>query len=97
MIRISVTVHPGSSQRKLIIRPDGVHIYTVAKPVEGRANREARELMADYFSVSKSSVTLIRGDRSKKKVFDIDAVKSKVMENVDPTHEDIITTYIREV
>ena len=54
MIRFSVTVHPGSSRRKLVIRSDGVHLYTAAKPVEGKANREARELIAEYFSVSET-------------------------------------------
>jgi uncharacterized protein YggU (UPF0235/DUF167 family) len=97
MIRISVTVHPGSSRRKLVIRPDGVHLYTAAKPVEGKANREARELLSEYFSVSKSGVTLFKGDHSKKKVFDIDADRSKVMGNVDTALADIITTCIREV
>ena len=97
MIRISVTVHPGSSRRTLVIRHDGIHLYTTAKPVKGRANREARELIAEYFSVSKSGVTLFKGDHSKIKVFDIDADRSKVIENVDPALTDSITTDIREV
>ena len=97
MIRISVTVHPGSSRKELVIRPDGVHLYTAAKPVEGKANREARELLAEYFSVPKSDVTLFKGDHSKKKVFDINAERSKVRGNVDPALADIMTTYTREV
>jgi len=97
MVRISVTVHPGSSRRKLTIRPDGVHLYTSAKPIEGRANREAMELFADYFSVSKSSVSLFRGDHSKKKVFEIDADRSKVMGSIDPALADTFATFIREV
>ena len=97
MLRISVTVHPGSSQRKLTIRPDGVHLYTSAKPIEGKANREARELLADYFSVSKSSVSLFKGEHSKKKVFEIDADKSKVTGIIDPAFADSFTSHIREV
>ena len=97
MIRISVTVHPGSSRRRLVIRPDGVHLYTAAKPVEGKANRESRELLAEYFSVSKRDVTLFKGGHSKQKVFDIDAERSKVMGNIDPALADIITTHFREV
>ena len=97
MIRISVTVHPGSSRRKLIIRPDGVHLYTSAKPIEGRANREAMELFADYFSVLKSSVSLFRGEHSKKKVFEINADMSRLMSSIDPALADTLTSYIREV
>ena len=97
MVRISVTVHPGSSQKKLTIRDDGVHLYTSAKPIEGRANLEARDLLADYFSVSKSSVSLYRGVHSKKKVFEIDADRSRLMGSIDPALTDIFTTYIRGV
>ncbi len=97
MVRISVTVHPGSSRRQLTLRPDGVHLYTSAKPIEGKANREARDILADYFSVPKRSVSLFRGDNSKKKVFEIDTARSRLESSIDPALVDTFTSYIREV
>ena len=97
MVRISVTVHPGSSRRQLTLRPDGVHLYTSAKPIDGKANREARDILADYFSVPKSIVSLFRGDNSKKKVFEIDTDRSILESSIDPALVDTFRSYIREV
>lgn len=49
--------------------------YTVrvnTLPVKGKANKRVIELLANYFDISKSSITLIRGAKSKIKVFKIE-------------------------
>jgi uncharacterized protein YggU (UPF0235/DUF167 family) len=97
MVRISVTVHPGSSRRQLTLRPDGVHLYTSAKPIEGKANTEARDTLADYFSIPKSSVSLFRGENSKKKIFQIDTDRSRLKNSIDPALVDTFIPYLREV
>ena len=40
-------------------------------PEKGAANKRAAELLAKHFDVSKSSVTLVRGSRSRIKTFEI--------------------------
>ena len=97
MVRISLTIHPGSSNRGLQVRDDGVHLYTTAKPVEGKANRDALDILAGVFNVPKSCVSLFRGDKSKKKVFQIDAEKSRLLNSTDPAFMDSIKQYVREV
>lgn len=42
-----------------------------ARPIQGEANRELIELLAGYFKVTKSSIRIIRGERSKNKVVQI--------------------------
>ncbi len=69
--KIAVTVHPGSSRRKIEIRDNGAHIYTTAKPVEGQANRDVIKILSEHFHVPKQDVRLIRGLKSKKKLFEI--------------------------
>ncbi len=46
-------------------------ISVKAEPVDGKANEAIIKLLADYFDVSKSSITLISGQSSKQKVFEI--------------------------
>jgi uncharacterized protein (TIGR00251 family) len=42
-----------------------------APPVEGKANKAAREFVARYFGISRSAVVLIGGERSRHKIFEI--------------------------
>jgi uncharacterized protein len=38
-------------------------------PVEGKANKRAGELLADFFQIPKGKIHLLKGEKSKKKVF----------------------------
>jgi hypothetical protein len=40
-------------------------------PVEGKANARVRELISNYLKIPKTSVELLRGEKSKNKVFTI--------------------------
>lgn len=40
-------------------------------PVEGKANKRIIELLSDYFDVPKSKISLVKGEKSKKKIFEI--------------------------
>ena len=42
-----------------------------APPVEGKANEAACEFVTRYFGVSRSAVVLVRGERSRHKIFEI--------------------------
>ncbi len=46
-------------------------IWLHAKPIEGEANKKVIQLLAEYFDVSKSQVTLVSGQKSRTKVFEI--------------------------
>ncbi len=53
---------------------EGLDIYKVSvkePPVGGRANEGAVRVLAEYFEVSRSQVTLVRGGTSKNKIFEI--------------------------
>jgi len=42
-----------------------------APPVNGQANKALIKLLADYFGVSKSSITIVGGKTAKTKIVDI--------------------------
>lgn len=74
-MQIQARLKPNSRHRQEVVEDnDGSFtIYVKSPAIEGRANKEAIELLAKYFKVSKSRVELVRGMRSKYKIFKIDS------------------------
>jgi uncharacterized protein YggU (UPF0235/DUF167 family) len=70
-ITVEARIHPGSTKRGIEYRDGTCHIYTHAKPVAGKANDDAVKLVAEHMGVRKRNVTLIKGEWSKIKVFEI--------------------------
>lgn len=75
-MKIFVTVKPGSSQEKVVeteVSEDSraVTIWTHARAHDGEANRKVTEMLADYYNIPKTSITLVRGANSRTKQFDI--------------------------
>ena len=69
---INVIAHTGSSKR-IVLEKNGVyHVYTPKKPIKGEANKDIIKILSEKFEVPKSSISLIKGDKSKNKVFSID-------------------------
>ena len=71
-MKITIIAHPNSKHPRVEKDLTGtVHVYVNAPPLEGKANRAVIEALADFFGVKKSMVTLIRGEKSKNKTFDV--------------------------
>lgn len=72
MMTITAKIHPNSKHREEVVEGgEFVEIYVKAPAVEGRANEAARKVLAKYYGVAPSYVTLVRGATSKFKVFEI--------------------------
>lgn len=69
MKQILVEVRPGASKNKIEqITAQVYKVWLTACPVEGRANRQLVQLLADYFDVAKSNVEIKQGKTAKTKV-----------------------------
>ena len=67
-----VKVKPNSKQQKIEESPDGsLTVHLKSPPVEGKANQELIQLLAQKFDVSKSQVTIKSGLSSKFKLVEI--------------------------
>jgi uncharacterized protein len=73
-VLISLTVKPGSRKGPMLeTLDDGTMLAHVrAKPIDGEANEALIELVAKHFSVSKSRVSLVSGQKSRHKRLQID-------------------------
>ncbi len=80
MTIISVKTIPNS--KRVEIKRLGENIYSVRldKPAaDGRANSRLIEVLADYFDVKKSSVSIVKGFRSREKVVRISLADNCLM------------------
>ena len=66
---ITVHVTPKASRARIVEGPDGLRVYVTVVPENGKANAEVQKLLAKHLGVPKSSLTLIRGDKSRDKTF----------------------------
>jgi uncharacterized protein len=67
-LRLDIHVQPGGSRNELCGQHgDSLKVKVKARPVEGAANQAVREFFAELFEIPKSSVTILKGDRSRTK------------------------------
>jgi len=72
MLRIWVTVKPQARNGEVRKIAEAEYIALVRAPArEGKGNEALIALLAKHFSVPKSSVKIIRGQRSRKKLVQI--------------------------
>jgi hypothetical protein len=70
---ITITAHPNSKKPRIEKDLFGaLHVYVNQPPLEGKANKAVAEALAEYFKISKSKAVLIRGQKSKQKVFNLE-------------------------
>ncbi len=74
---ITITVVPRSSQRKIVKENDLYKVYVHESATDGKANRAVIELIAKKFSIAKTFVTIIKGEKGRKKLIEIDETKCR--------------------
>jgi hypothetical protein len=65
---IKVKVVPRSSRNQMLMRDDLLTVKVSAPPVEGSANKALIALLAEKLRVSKSSIDIISGKKSRLKL-----------------------------
>lgn len=70
-VRIRIYLHPRASRAYIkgiqALFEDRLQAYVKSPPVEGAANKALIELLADTLSISKSRISILAGDKSRKK------------------------------
>lgn len=73
--RISVRARPGAHRDEVVGVVDGVLLVRVAaRAHEGRANRALCRLLAKRLAVAPSRVVIVRGQRSREKLVEVDGI-----------------------
>jgi uncharacterized protein (TIGR00251 family) len=78
--RVPLRVQPSAHHDEVVGPRDGVLVVRVTAPaVDGRANESMRRLLAKRVGVPKSAITILRGDRSRDKIVEIDGVDQSTL------------------
>ena len=70
-MNVQVTVKPGAKVQKVVKTDDGLVVYLHARAHDNEANAALIKILADYYGVSKTSVEILRGQKSRVKVVEI--------------------------
>jgi uncharacterized protein (TIGR00251 family) len=71
-VNIWVAVKPQSKTAEVKKISEGEYSVSVRAPArEGKANEAVIELLAEYFSVPKSSIRIVRGEMARRKLVEI--------------------------
>ena len=71
-MRVKVRVKPGAKQVKVEESGDTLIVWVRSPAREGKANGELIEVLAEYFSVPKSRVKIVRGHRGRDKLVEVE-------------------------
>lgn len=70
-MKISAQIKPNSRHRQGVFEiEDQIVVFVKSPATEGKANAEALSLLAKYLNISKSEIKLVRGQKSKIKIFE---------------------------
>ncbi len=71
-MRIRVKVKPNAKKEEIKkIEEDYYEVRVTVVPEKGKANKKVIEVLSKYFKVPKSRISLVRGETSREKVFEI--------------------------
>ena len=72
MPKYQITVKPGSSQEKIIeTAPGELIVYLRAKAHDGEANDALIKLLSKHFKVPKTTIKILRGQKSRQKLIEL--------------------------
>jgi len=73
-MRIEIKVIPKSSRAEIVEQDGVLKVYVKAAPDKGKANKAVIDLISKKYGVSKSSVSIVLGETSRKKIVEVTGV-----------------------
>jgi uncharacterized protein (TIGR00251 family) len=75
-LRLAIRVIPNARRTEFTGWREGeIVLRLAAPPHEGKANKAAVEFLAEHLGVPRSSISLISGEKSRRKIFEIRGVE----------------------
>lgn len=68
----NIKVIPNASKSRVCKEKDLIKVYVQSPPVDGKANKELVEVLAEHFNVKKNQIEIVRGRTSRVKVIKIE-------------------------
>jgi uncharacterized protein len=82
-VRFSVRVQPRASNNQIAgVHGDALKVRLTAPPVDGAANAELIDYLADVFVVKRQAVRILGGESSRSKIVEIDGITERAVHDV---------------
>ena len=75
-MKINVRVIPRASRREVKTENKNLKVYLTRPAVDGEANIQLIEVLADHFKVKKYNIEIVQGHRSRNKVIRIEDART---------------------
>ncbi|RJQ41897.1 MAG: DUF167 domain-containing protein [Nitrospiraceae bacterium] len=72
MKKIKIKVIPNAKKGRVLEEGDLFKVYVNAPAVDGKANKALIEVLSEHFTIRKSGIRIIRGEKSREKIIEID-------------------------
>lgn len=73
-MRLTVKVIPRAKVNKIIYNQQEIKVYLTKPAVEGKANKQLCKILADYFKVKPYQIQIIKGEKSRSKLIQVDGI-----------------------
>jgi uncharacterized protein len=83
-VNIAVKVIAGAKKRELRLDGPGLKAKLIAKPIQGRANEELIDLLAETFGLKRREIQIVAGEKDTRKVISLPIDESRVKEVLNP-------------
>ncbi len=70
-MNIEVKVITNAVKQRVIKEYSGLKVYVNSSPTKGKANKELREVLSNYYNLPKSNINIVKGIKSRKKIVQI--------------------------
>ncbi len=70
-MKLNVRVIPNAKKRNVTREEDRLKVRVEAPAVDGKANSAVIETLAKFFSVKRSRIKIVKGEKSREKVIEI--------------------------
>lgn len=69
----NIKVVPNAKKNEVLREGDRLKVRVTAPAVDGKANKALIDMLAEYFNIRRKDVKIIRGEKSREKVVEINA------------------------
>jgi hypothetical protein len=73
-MKINVKVIANASRNKIVKEDSFYKIYLTAQREKGKANKALIKLLSNYFKISRSQITILKGELSSKKLILLEGI-----------------------
>lgn len=67
-MKLEIKLIPSARKNAINFDVSPVKVYLTAPPVEGKANKALIDFLAEYYKITKSNISIIKGLKSRHKV-----------------------------